>query len=86
MKPVIFAAAAAIVTAGILPAHAQSQQDCSNMLTVAIGSALDREGFDTSGICDLTVADLAQIRAMLEEDGMSNNVRQSIEQILAGEG
>jgi hypothetical protein len=86
MKPIILAAATAFTLAGILPAHAQSQQDCSDMLTVAVGSALDREGFDTSNICDLTVADLAQIRAMLEEDGMSNNVRQSIELILAGEG
>jgi hypothetical protein len=86
MKTLTLATAAALTLASIAPLHAQSQDDCQNMLTLAVGNALDRQGFDTSNICDLTVGDLAAIKSMVEEDGMNNNTRQSIERILATAG
>ena len=86
MKTFILATAGALTIASVAPLHAQSQQDCMNMLTAAVGSSLDAQGFDTSGICDLTVAELATIKGMLETDGMNNTTRQSIEAILADAG
>jgi len=86
MRAILLAATAAAAVAAFQPVHAQSAEDCMGMLTIAVGSALDREGFDTTNICNLTVGQLAQIRSMLEEDGMSSNVRGSIERILAEAG
>jgi len=86
MKTLILATAAALTLASVAPLHAQAPDDCMNMLTLAVGNALDGQGFDTSNICDLTVAELAQIKGMIEDDGMNNNTRQSIELILGAKG
>jgi hypothetical protein len=86
MKTIVLATAAALALASVAPLHAQSQDDCMSMLTLAVGNALDAQGFDTSRICELTVAQLAQIKSMIEEDGMNNASRQAIEGILADAG
>ena len=86
MKTVILATAAALAIASVAPLHAQTQDDCMNMLTLAVGNALDAQGFDTSNICALSVAQLAQIKGAIEEDGMNNSTRQLIEGILADAG
>lgn len=86
MKTLVLATAAALAIASVGPLHAQTQDDCMNMLTLAVGNALDAQGFDTANICDLSIAELAQIKGAIEQDGMNNNTRQLIEGILASKG
>lgn len=54
----------------LLPVGAAFGQDndlaaCNTMLETAVGYQLQAEGLDTSNACDLTVSQLAQIKALL---------------------
>lgn len=84
MNAKLLTAAAAAATAVVMlqPAHAQSAADCNSMLTVAVGQDLMSEGFDTDKLCELTVAELATIKGLLEEDGMTASTKGRIEVIL----
>jgi len=86
MKTLMITAAAVAALAAFAPAHAQSTQDCTNMLVAAVGNALDAGGFDTTNICNLTVAHLAQIQSAMSQDGMNNETRALIEKLLAEAG
>ena len=81
-----FAAIFALALAPVM-ATAGSHVDadsCNSMLAESVGMQLDIEGFDTVNACDLTVAQLAEIKNLLTTEGMGARVR--IEQILANEG
>lgn len=67
--------------AAFADAHADAEA-CNSMLATAVGNQLMEEGFDMARACDLTVAELAQIKALMDEEGMG--ARGQIEQILAG--
>ncbi len=57
---------------------AVAQEDlagCTTMLESAVGHRLQAEGLDTSNACDLTVSQLAQIRVLLDDDGMGSRDR-----------
>jgi len=88
MKTRILAAATAATLALGAAAHAQSasMDQGFNMLTGAVYNALNAQGFDTSNINELSLADIALIRNLLSDE-MGNNERQRIQQILdtAGE-
>lgn len=77
-----FAFGAAMAATGA--AHAQNTGDCRNMLTVAVGTSLEAEGYDTDNVCNLSVADLAVIKSLLTEEGMGS--RQRIQAILDSAG
>lgn len=82
--------AAAVAIAFMIPATsalADAHEDaeaCNSMLATSVGMALDEEGIDTANACALSVADLAQIKGLLDTDGMGS--RAQIEQILADAG
>jgi len=63
----------------LLPVGAAMAQDdlaaCTGMLETAVGVALQSEGLDTTNACDLTVSQLAQIKNLLEQDGMQSRDR-----------
>ena len=67
--------------AGVAFGQSDDLATCSSMLETAVGHRLQAEGLDTSHACDLTISQLAQIRTLLDEDGMGS--RQRIEVILA---
>lgn len=54
---------------------------CNTMLETAVGHGLQAEGLDTTNACNLTVLQLAQIKSLLDEDGMGS--RSAIELILS---
>lgn len=87
MKTRILAAATAATLALGAAAHAQSpsMEQGFNMLTGAVYNALNAQGFDTSNINELSLADIALIRNLLSDE-MGNNERQRIEQILETAG
>ena len=76
-------APAVAIALAVGPAFAQSSADtnCNDMLASAVGLSLEAEGFDTTGVCKLTIADLALIKSLLEEEGMGS--RPKIELILS---
>ena len=71
-----------LVVLSATSALADEQSDkCMSMLGSAIGMQLENEGFDMANACNLTVAQLAQIKDLLETEGMGSRSR--IELILA---
>lgn len=77
-------AAAMTLSTGIAFADAHMDPEaCNSMLATAVGNQLVEEGFDMARACDLTVAELAQIKGLMDEEGMG--AREQIEMILAGE-
>lgn len=62
-------------------ATSEETEACMSMLASAIGMQLESEGFDMANACNLTVAQLAQIKDLLETDGMGARTR--IDLILA---
>lgn len=85
MNTRILAAATAIALGlGTLGAAAQddmSMEQGFNMLTGAVYNALSREGFDTTNIDKLSLAEIALIRQFLSAD-MGGNERQQVQKIL----
>lgn len=78
------ATVAALGLTAIAPAaSAQSMNEAVSMLTQAVENALRVEGFDTTGVEDLPLAQIAEIKSALEE-GMSASNRSKIENLLAG--
>lgn len=57
---------------------------CNSMLETAVGYELQAEGIDTANACDLTLTQLAQIKSLLDQDGMGS--RAQIELILSEAG
>ena len=81
-KLVALATATAISFAVVAPA-ANAMEMEFNMLTGAVYNALKAEGFDTTNIDQLTLGEVALIKALLEEDGMTSSTRGRIEKILS---
>jgi hypothetical protein len=78
------AAALSLAAAG---AWAQDSMNMGfNMLTGALYNALAAEGIDTANINELSLAEIAQIRNLLDEEGMGASERQQIENILENAG
>jgi hypothetical protein len=78
------AAALSLAAAG---AWAQDSMNMGfNMLTGALYNALAAEGIDTANINELSLAEIAQIRNLLDEEGMGASQRQQIENILENAG
>ncbi len=73
------ALAAAVATSGATAVSAMEME--FNMLTGAVFNALKAEGIDPTNIDKLTLAEIAQIKAWLDED-MTSNTRQRVEQLL----
>lgn len=74
-----------LVLLAVSAAQADEQSDkCMSMLGTAIGMQLDAEGFDMTNVCSLNLAQLAEIKDILETEGMGSRAR--IEQILADAG
>lgn len=66
-------------------AFAQADADaCSSMLATSIGLELATEGFTMVDPCSLTVSQLAQIKRLLDTDGMGARVR--IQAVLDSDG
>lgn len=80
----ITAAAFTALTLGAA-AHAQSEDVAMsqgfNMLTGAVYNALSHQGFDTTNINELTLAEIATIRTLLNDE-MGTNARQRVQAIL----
>ncbi len=67
-------------------AFADAHQDaemCNSMLATSVGMELATEGFTMVNACDLTVSQLAQIKNLLDTEGMNARVR--IQAVLDGE-
>lgn len=84
-KTTTLAAVAIVISAGVVSAgsHAEGEA-CMNMLATAIGLRLESEGVEVGNACNLSVADLATIKSLLDTDGMG--ARGQIEQIIADAG
>ena len=72
---------AAVATTGAVTASAMEME--FNMLTGAVYNALKQNGFDTTNIDNLTLADIAEIKFLLEGGDMGNPQRAKINQILS---
>jgi len=78
------ATVAALSLSAIAPAaSAQSMDEAVSMLTQAVANALRVEGFDTTNVNDLSLAQIAEIKGVLES-GMTATDRSRIEELLAG--
>lgn len=87
-KVTVFVTAAALSLSAAAPAaFAQDLGDEMNMLTGAVFNALSRFGVDTTGISNLTLAQIAQLREVLSGDSMSDaQKRNEINRILEASG
>lgn len=77
IKTLTFAAPAVLllISAGAAVAQNDDLAACNSMLEIAVGTALEAEGLDTSNACNLSVSELAQIKNLLEQDGMQSRDR-----------
>jgi hypothetical protein len=71
---------AVVATSGAVAASAMEQE--FNMLTGAVYNALKQQGFDTTNIDTLTLAEIAEIKNLLEGNDMGNAGRSRINNIL----
>ena len=81
MNARIFAAAVAVTLSAAPVVQAQNMDMGFDMLTGAVFNALSAQGFDTSNIHELTLAEIATIKSLLE-GGMDGEARGSIAHIL----
>ncbi|MEL6170049.1 MAG: hypothetical protein AAFR35_15290 [Pseudomonadota bacterium] len=82
-KTILAAATAALLTVGAVPAVAMNQEH--TMLVGAVFNELSRLGVDTSGINDLTLGQIAELKSILSGDSMSEaQQRSAVEAVLSG--
>lgn len=76
-----FALTAALSLLGATAVSAMEME--FNMLTGAVYNALKAEGFETDNIEQLSLAEIAEIKSLLEADNMGGSARTRIEQLLS---
>ena len=81
MNAKIFAVAVAVALSAAPIVQAQSMDMGFDMLTGAVYNALSAQGFDTGNIQNLSLAEIASIKLMLE-GGMDGEARGAIALIL----
>jgi hypothetical protein len=85
-KLVALLTAATISMAAAAPSFAQAMGMEFNMLTGAVYNALKSRGLPTDGMDGLTLNQVGQIRAILDDDSLSEtNQTQRIQAILANQ-
>lgn len=75
-----FVTAATLAMGSVPAAHAMDQE--FNMLTGAVFNALSALNVDTSGISDLSLRQIAQIKGILDSDDTENLKKTRVEAIM----
>ncbi len=82
-KIIALVTAASISLAAAAPAFAQAMDMGFNMLTGAVFNELQSRGLPTDNVSNLTLNQIGQIRAVLNDDSLSeSNQNQRIEAIM----